>query len=72
MLPNPGEERTAELGVTGPKAHLASDSMRKNNERTYPIIWSMHILGVCLVHMLHIWGSQSLSGTPAMAGLSWH
>lgn len=29
MLPNLGEERTAELGVTGQKAYLASDSMRK-------------------------------------------
>lgn len=36
MLPNPGEERTAELGVTGQKAHLASDSMRKKQWKNLP------------------------------------
>lgn len=71
-MPKPREERVAELGVAGPKAHLASYFMRKSNERNYPVTGPIHTLGVCLVHMLEIWDSLSLSRAPAMAELSWH
>lgn len=70
-LLKPREEKVTELGVTGRKAPLASDSMIKSNERNYRVTRSVYTLRICLLHRFEIWDPLSLSWRPAMSALYW-